>query len=303
MAFRAAICESCNRDIQVPTDVRTPACPYCGETISERAAPAATLSTLLGLAHTAMAAGNSVEATEYYNRVLESDPRNSQAWLGKGKAAGWQSSLANIRLPEMLMAFNHSIANSIDDEKAATAQEASIEVNRLVVTLYGMGRKHMLEYVALPNIWPAYVQQVAQMVDALSTVINWLPNDRITLDNLVQLCKDNIEGVKYRDTFDNNIAKAWALAPAYEQTLRGILNSSIEKLKVIDPAYEAPSIEKKTADACFVVTATMGDFDHPTVTFMRHFRDTWLLNRPWGKRFVDWYYIEGPSAARRRGQI
>jgi tetratricopeptide (TPR) repeat protein len=297
MAFRATVCASCGRDIHVPTDVRAPACPYCGHIVQEGAAPAATISTLLGLAHTALAASNAKEASEYFNRVLEADPTNSEAWLGKGKAAGWQSTLSNIRLPEMLIAFHHAIANTPDESKNATANEVSEEVNRLVVTLYGIGRKHMLEYVSLPNIWPEYVQQVAQMLDGLSTVNGWVPDNKATLTILIQLCKDSIEGVSFRDKFHNNAAKAWNLTPDYEASLRDLLKSTLKNLKNLDPSYEAPVIQKKTADACFVVTATMGDFDHPKVTFMRRFRDEWLLERSWGVRVVKCYYTYGPIAA------
>ena len=295
MAFRATICGSCGKEIQVPSDVKAPACPYCGHVVPEGAAPAATISTLLGLARTALVANNQQEALVYFNRVLESNPTNADAWLGKGKAAGWQSTLSNIRLSEMLIAFNHAIANAAEENKEAVAIEANTEVNNLAVTLYGMGRKHMLEYISLPKIWSEYVQQVRQMVDALSLVSTWVPTHQMTLKNIIWLCKDNIEGVSYIDKFNNHLPKVKQLSYEEETPLRGILNSSLERLKALDPTYEAPKIEKKTA--CFVVTATMGDCDHPTVTLLRRFRDDWLLTRKWGVRLIDWYYRHGPAAA------
>ena len=66
---------------------------------------------------------------------------------------------------------------------------------------------------------------------------------------------------------------------------------------MIDPSYAPPAIEKKKADACFVVTATIGDADHPTVALLRRFRDEWVLERFWGTAFVAWYYRHGPRAA------
>ena len=171
MSFRAAICPGCHKNIQVPSDLAVSACPYCAHAIRlEGAAPAPTVSTLLGIANTAIAAGNNQEAIEYYNRVLESEPTNGEAWFGKGRAAGWLSSLAHMRFPEMLIAFNHAIATASDELKAATIAQAVEEANRLVVTLYGMGRKNMMDYVSLENSWQSYLEQVSQMLDTLEEI-------------------------------------------------------------------------------------------------------------------------------------
>lgn len=75
------------------------------------------------------------------------------------------------------------------------------------------------------------------------------------------------------------------------------MESASDRLRAIDPSYSPPAINKATADACFVVTATMGDFDHPDVTFMRRFRDDWILPKPWGPAAVRAYYRVGPYAA------
>lgn len=127
---------------------------------------------------------------------------------------------------------------------------------------------------------------------------NWLPFDRTTLENIMHLCRDNIEGISYRDQYDNNLPKAWTITPEYEQLLRLRLDAAVEAMRRIDPTFEAPQIEKKQADGCFVVTATMGDFEHPTVALLRSFRDVWLLQRDWGRTSIRLYYRVGPAAAR-----
>ena len=38
----------------------------------------------------------------YCNKIIEIDPENYLAWLLKGKTAGWQSSLGNIRFNEAI---------------------------------------------------------------------------------------------------------------------------------------------------------------------------------------------------------
>ncbi|MFS2217651.1 CFI-box-CTERM domain-containing protein [Telluria sp. Tellsp104] len=256
------------------------------------------IDNLLGMARNASQAGNVEEAQSYYNRVLELDPTVSEAWLGKGKAAGWQSSLAHMRFTEMLLAFNHAVANAPADTKSAVIAQCVQEANVLIVTLYGMARKNLLEFVALANTWTTYIAQVAQMLDALEAVHEWNRQHRDTLENIVHLCKDNIEGITYRDPYQNNVSKGWKLSPEYEAKMRSRLNAATTKLRLIDPGYMAPEVEVKKPDACFVVTATMGDADHPTVKFMRLFRDEWIMQKRWGNHFVDTYYKYGPIAAR-----
>jgi len=249
------------------------------------------------MARTALIGGNNAEALAYYNRVLEVDPEWSEAWLGKGKAAEWQSTLANFRFGEMLIAFNHAIAAASDGEKPMVIAEAVEEVNRLVSTLYGMARDHMAEYVALDSSWPTYLVQVSEMLEILESARQWSPDSRVTLDNIVHLCKDNIEGFSYRDPYNNNAPGLHGITPAYEQLLKTRMDQAIAGLRAIDPSYSAPLIQKKTADACFVVTATLGDFDHPDVTLLRRFRDVWLSERSWGRLAVRAYYRVGPLLA------
>ncbi|HWW12177.1 MAG TPA: CFI-box-CTERM domain-containing protein [Brevundimonas sp.] len=255
------------------------------------------IANLLGMARTAQLGGNHEEALGYFNRVLEIDPKISEAWVGKGKAAGWQSTLANLRLGEAIIAFGHAIATAEDPSKTATTTEVVDQMNRIVTALYSLARDQLVTYAALDNTWPSYLGQVGQMIDALDEVRKWEPQNRTTLENVVHLCKDNIEGYSFRDQYNNNMPAAHGITESYERMLRDRLNQAVSALQTIDSSYNAPSIEKKKADACFVVTATMGDFNHPHVTTLREFRDRWLLQQSWGQAFVDAYYRHGPGMA------
>lgn len=258
--------------------------------------PEQKIANLLGMARTAQMGGNQVEALDYYNRVLEIDPMISEAWLGKGKAAGWLSTLANLRVGEMQVAFNHAIASSVEDEKFSTAEQASLELNTLVATLYGMARNQLVEFASLDNTWPHYLSQVSTLLDALDSALVWSPQNRTTLENIIHLCKDNIEGYSFRDPY-NNTPLVHGITPSYEQFLRDRMNRAVDLMRSIDNSYAAPSISKKQADACFVVTATMGDVDHPYVTALREFRSEWLLRQGWGRAINRTYYRYGPFLA------
>ena len=55
---------------------------------------------------------------------------------------------------------------------------------------------------------------------------------------------------------------------------------------------------EKPAAGCFVATAAMGNYNHPTVIELRVFRDTWLVQQSWGQGFINAYYEHGPKVAR-----
>lgn len=74
-------------------------------------------------------------------------------------------------------------------------------------------------------------------------------------------------------------------------TLNKVYKIEIKTLTLMDVKKNQP---KK---ACFVATATMGNYNHPIVIELQHFRDHYLINKSWGIKFIDWYYKNGPVIA------
>lgn len=75
------------------------------------------VSNLMELAKAAAEANNYQEAYAYYTKVLEYFPKNSEAWLGKGEAAGWASTVAEIKTKEMISAFENAINCATEEDK------------------------------------------------------------------------------------------------------------------------------------------------------------------------------------------
>lgn len=61
--------------------------------------------------------------------------------------------------------------------------------------------------------------------------------------------------------------------------------------------YYGDQISVRTADACFIATASFGTLLHPCVRILREFRDTCLLPSPWGRQLVRVYYALSPPLA------
>lgn len=66
-----------------------------------------------------------------------------------------------------------------------------------------------------------------------------------------------------------------------------------------DEDEEPPEDEEKAAadTTCFIATAAYADPWHPDVRFLRRFRDTWLVQRAWGRAFIWLYWQLGPRLA------
>jgi len=61
--------------------------------------------------------------------------------------------------------------------------------------------------------------------------------------------------------------------------------------------YYGPQYRFKTADACFVATASFGTLLHPGVRVLREFRDAFLATSDLGRVLVDRYYTLSPPVA------
>lgn len=98
----------------------------------------ASVANYLVMAENAYDADNKKETETYCNKIIEIDPTNYEAWLLKGRAAGWQSTLGNLRIEEAINCFSKALENAPEDEKEEIQDEASDEVTELSLALVRM---------------------------------------------------------------------------------------------------------------------------------------------------------------------
>ncbi len=89
------------------------------------------IQNYLEMAKNALDAGNNTEAENYCNKIIEIQPSSYEAWFVKGKAVGWQSTLANQRISETVNAFSKALDYCPEDKKTALANSCKNEIENL----------------------------------------------------------------------------------------------------------------------------------------------------------------------------
>jgi len=85
------------------------------------------IETHLQLGRTALEANNSQEALEHFNKALEADPNNVDAWVGKGEATQGLSTAADDRFDEALRYVDKALEL---DPQNLEAKRAKGEIRR-----------------------------------------------------------------------------------------------------------------------------------------------------------------------------
>lgn len=106
----------------------------------------ASIENYLKIAKTAYSSQNQAEAENYANKVIEIAPDNYEAWLIKGKAAGWQSTLANPRFPECVSAFSAALSNTPDDQRDTVIEEIKEEITNISCALISLRAERFIKW-------------------------------------------------------------------------------------------------------------------------------------------------------------
>lgn len=104
------------------------------------------IENLLLLASNAYSASNNEETEKYCNRAIEYDAMCYKAWLLKGKAVGWSSTIQNPRIAEAAHSFKQAVDFAPEEEKESLIEEASEELKRLGLACISLRQKRFSQY-------------------------------------------------------------------------------------------------------------------------------------------------------------
>lgn len=251
------------------------------------------VDNLLGLARTAALAGNAQEAYDYAVRVLETNPRNVDAWLIKAGSAGWLSTLAAVRIREMIVGYQGALAMAVEEGRDVRL-DVVLEINNVAVAVHNLSLQHVLEFPMLET-WVDHIGRCLDILEALDFALALRPDDRQVLDNCLVVASGLIQGVRY--TMPNGSPDVLHLAADAQAAMQRRIEAWSSMIRDLDPAFLTPAPKAQTS--CFVVTATMGAEDAAPVTYLRNFRDDVLVRSPLGQRAITRYYKSGPAIAKK----
>jgi hypothetical protein len=251
MEFKAAICPNCGADLRLPEDGKVLKCMYCGKDIVVQEAiikAVPTVESLLKLARTAKEAKNYEEAYSYYNKVLELDSSNFESWLGKAESAAWQSSIDNFRVQELVTNFEKAMTCCPQETKGPLISKGIADLNVVLVAMYKHISKYMYEGGKLPQVRNAYYNRCQLLVSAWEVLNKYDPNNKQIIDNIIDVCQSQIEGVEYNPAPGQHpIFKTYSnITPEYKSTLNSKITLYVSKRSALDPSYIRPIPKKKS---------------------------------------------------------
>ncbi len=128
------------------------------------------IANYLEMAQAARDAGNNQEAESYCNKVIEIEPTNYKAWMIKGEAAAWQSTIQNLRVDEGVSAFVRGITNAPEEEKEKLIEQAKQQIKKLSSAMISLRADRFVK-------WPDEEEATGFLSDItaiLASVVNFL---------------------------------------------------------------------------------------------------------------------------------
>lgn len=199
------------------------------------------INTYMSMAENAYNASNTAEAEAYCNRVIEIDPQNYDAWMLKGQSAGWQSSLANIRLGEAINCFLNAIqfapeepqpikldlmGTEVDatvDIRKRLIDKATEEIKNISVALVKLQGDRFAKWPdvdegnGLLNVVNAICQPVLIYMKAVLTPVDIMPAIATAINNSVMDAWNNIVVPEYINDDDTGHPSDYAFSKLLER--------------------------------------------------------------------------------------
>ena len=141
------------------------------------------IENYLEMAQIAKDADNNAEAESYCNKILEIDPTNYRAWMLKGEAAAWQSTLKNSRVDEGVAAFIKAINNAPDDVKDELVEKAKGQIEKLTVAMISLRADRFAK-------WPDEEETngfISDLTSILNTETAFITQFRVPIKNMAPI--------------------------------------------------------------------------------------------------------------------
>lgn len=227
-------------------------CDFCGNVIelesatnNYKTALSGESGNLMAMAETAIEATNWEEALQYFNRVLEKDITNSDAWLGKGIAIVYTSKIGDIKITEAIAYWKNALKHAANQE--AMGKRVAKEINEVVNKFYPSLENHFIQFKDLDN---SYGELVAKFVilEKAQEYATQLDSTNIKLyETGYALCKRVIQIPKQQAISDEG--DAWA-----QGIIGAVQDNKYKRQDAVQQINKAKARKKEIETANAIIT-------------------------------------------------
>ena len=240
-------------------------CDFCGNIIELESASdnyknivQSETGNLMQMAETSLDATNYEEALTYFNRVLEKDISNSDAWLGKGISIVYTSKLGDIKINEAIAYWKNTIKYSSNQQ--AMSKRVAKEIIDAVNSFFPRLVSHFKEFRTLDDSYKELVSRFITLLQAIDYAAQ-IDSQNVTIYHSgYLLCKTVVKIPRDYASMDMKYAslkgvladdaKKSAKLRKYEIMLSSkaiyeIEHKYIENIKRLDPSIETENSEEE----------------------------------------------------------
>jgi len=253
-------CTSCGAPQNASTSQE---CSYCGNQIELEQAKSSyeksvqgETGNLMAMAETSIEATNYEEALSYFNRVLEKEITNFDAWLGKGIAIVNTSKIGDIKINEAIAYWKNAIKYATNHE--AMSKRVSKEIVETINSFYPSIFNHYKEFRTLDNSYKELVSRFSLLLKAIDYAGEIDPENIAVFFAGYSICKTaskipleyalmDIEYADAQGVLKEDAKKSAKLRKqeilGYVKNIYKIEEGYIVNIKRIDPKFEIISSE------------------------------------------------------------
>lgn len=192
-------------------------------------------------------------------KVIEVEPQNWRAIFGKGKAAAWQSTLANSRTSELYQAVKKAI--EIIDNSGMSEEEVILRKNEFAVAIYNVNNafldlrqsnfdKHEERYYDLhwDEWWESHYVQGTENIEQTEDVMTLIKDfsDDTSKRNVLEMKKHICEVLCYIcscsstcwDSYDKEYLKCYGLTESSKEPFIKKYIGLVEEIQEAEPDFQ-----------------------------------------------------------------
>lgn len=300
MEFVPANCPNCGAPLMLPKDRHDAFCTYCGSMFvvanALLSSPVPAIENWENLADSALQGKNYETAYEYYNKILEVDCSNINAWMGKAYSTGMLSSITNSRLLDMVISYGNAY-KLIDGSNVETIEiKITDEITHILDSAIVNNKKFIFNNPS-PQNWSTAVYYGGKILQATQKAELIFPPFRLEglFKIIIPFCEYLLKGFSFINY--QNKKQILPLHPHDFEYICTHLKETEELYKSLKPDYQPVKIPGQDS-RCFIATATLGNPNHMGVRLLRMYRDQVLTNSWHGKVFIHVYYLFSPYCAK-----